>query len=112
MWLQWYLQFCDIVTTANSNPTPVGFKHCAPFITCITKIDGTKMMLILILFLLSNQQSYMFLSSLYQQKIVKNYQNLLVKDLKGQFIGINIKQEVRIKMQQNNEVFSSNQTLL
>ena len=56
----------DIVTTANSNPTPVGFKHCAPFITCITKIDGTKMMLILIiLFLLSNQQSYMFLSSLY-----------------------------------------------
>ena len=48
----------------------------------------------------------MFLSSLYQQKIVKNYQNFLVKDLKGQFIGINIKQEVRIKILQNNEAFT------
>ena len=44
----------------------------------------------------------MFLLSLDQQKIIKNYQNLLVKDLKDQFIGINIKQKVRIKIQQMN----------
>ena len=31
----------DIVTTAHNNPTPVAFKNCAPFIKCITKIDGT-----------------------------------------------------------------------
>ena len=44
----------------------------------------------------------MFLLSLDQQKIIKNYQNLLAKDLKDQFIGINIKQKVRIKIQQMN----------
>ena len=31
----------DIVTTAHNNPTFVAFKNCAPFIKCITKIDGT-----------------------------------------------------------------------
>ena len=31
----------NIVTTAHSNPTPVAFKSCEPFIKCITKIDGT-----------------------------------------------------------------------
>ena len=31
----------DIVTTARKNPTPVALKNCAPFIKCITKIDGT-----------------------------------------------------------------------
>ena len=35
---------------------------------------------------------------LYQQETIKNYQNLLVKDLKDQFIEINIKQKVRIKI--------------
>ena len=44
----------------------------------------------------------MFLLSLDQQKIIKNYQNLLAKDLKDLFIGINIKQKVRIKIQQMN----------
>ena len=38
----------------------------------------------------------------------KNYQNFLVKDLKDQFIGMNIKQKVRIKIQQMNiDIFSS-----
>ena len=40
----------------------------------------------------------MSLLSLYQQKIVKNCQKFLVNDLKGQFIVINIKQEVRIEI--------------
>ena len=31
----------DIVTTTNNSLTPVAFKNCAPFIKCITKIDGT-----------------------------------------------------------------------
>ena len=38
----------------------------------------------------------------------KNYQKFLAKDLKDQFIGINIKQEVRIKIQQINIDISSN----
>ena len=33
---------------------------------------------------------------------LKNYQNFLVKDLKDQFIGVNIKQKVRIKIQEMN----------
>ena len=31
----------DIVTTAHNIPTQVAFKNCAPFIKCITNIDGT-----------------------------------------------------------------------
>ena len=49
-------------------------------------------MLILILFLLLETQNYMFLLPLYQQKIIKNYQNFLTKDLKDQFIRMSIKQ--------------------
>ena len=56
------------------------------------------MLILMILFLLFNQQNYMSLLSLYQQKIVKNCQKFLVNDLKGQFIVINIKQEVRIEI--------------
>ena len=37
----------------------------------------------------------------YQQKTIKIYQNFLIKDLKDQFIGMNIKQKVRIKIRQN-----------
>ena len=38
----------------------------------------------------------------------KNYHDFLVKDLKDQFIGMNIKQKVRIKIQQMNiDIFSS-----
>ena len=50
-------------------------------------------------------QNYMFLSSLYQQKIIKNCQNVLAKDLKDTFIGMNIKQKVRVKIKQMN-IFS------
>ena len=31
----------NIVTTAHRNQTPVAFKNCAPFIKCITNLDGT-----------------------------------------------------------------------
>ena len=40
----------------------------------------------------------MFLSSLYQPKIIKDNQNVFVKDLKDYFIGMNIKQKVRMKI--------------
>ena len=57
--------------------------------------------LILILsFLLSKTQNYMFLSSLYQQNTIKNYQNFLAKNLKNRYIQMNIKQKVRMKTQQ------------
>ena len=36
----------------------------------------------------------MFLLSFYQQKTTKNYQNILAKDPKVQFIGMNIKQKL------------------
>ena len=42
----------------------------------------------------------------------KNYQNFLVKDLKDQFIGMDIKQKVRIKIQQMNLDTFLNQILL
>ena len=35
----------------------------------------------------------MFLSLLYQQKTIENYQKFLVKDLKDRFIGMNTKQK-------------------
>ena len=40
----------------------------------------------------------MSLLTLYQPKAIKNYQNFLAKDLKNQFIGIDIKQKVRKKI--------------
>ena len=44
-----------------------------------------------------------------QQETIKNYQNfLLVKDLKDQFIEINIKPDVRVKQQMNKDIFESN----
>ena len=54
----------------------------------------------------------MFLLLLYQQETIKNYQNVLAKDFKDQFIGMNIKQKVRIKIQQMNLHIFSNQILL
>ena len=47
-----------------------------------------------------------------QQKRIENYQNLVVKDLKDQFIGMNIKQKMRIKMRQTNVDIFPNQILL
>ena len=54
----------------------------------------------------------MFLLSLYQQKTIKSYQKFLGKGLKDPFIEMNIKQKVRIKIQQMNIDVFSNQTLL
>ena len=43
-----------------------------------------------------------------QQETIKNNQKFLAKDLKDQFIGISIKQKVRIKIQQMNlDIFSN-----
>ena len=66
----------------------------------------------MILFSLTKTQNYMFLSSLYQQKIIKSYQNFLANDLKNQFIGMNIKQKLRIKIRQMDIDIYSNQILL
>ena len=44
----------------------------------------------------------MSLLQLYQQETIKKYQTFLVKNLKDQFVGMNIKQNVRIKIQQLN----------
>ena len=54
----------------------------------------------------------MFLLSLYLQKTIKNFQNVLAKDLKDQFIGMNIKQKVRTLIQQMNIDIFLNQILL
>ena len=70
------------------------------------------MLILITLFVLSKTQNYMFLLQLYLQKTIKNYQILLVKYLKDQFIGINIKQRVRIKIPQINIDTFSNQILL
>ena len=43
---------------------------------------------------------------------VKSYQKFFTKDLKDQFIGMNIKQKVRIKIRQINLYIFSNQILL
>ena len=40
----------------------------------------------------------MLLLALYQQKTIKNYQNILAKDLKDRCIRMNIKQKGRIKI--------------
>ena len=54
----------------------------------------------------------MFLLSLYLQKTIKNCQNVLAKDLKDKFIGMNIKQKVRTLIQQMNVGIFLNQILL
>ena len=71
-----------------------------------------QMLILIILFSLSKTQNYMFLLFLYQQQTIKNYQNFLAKDLKDQFIGISMKQKVRIKIQQMNVHIFSNEILL
>ena len=68
-------------------------------------------LILIILFLLSQTQNYTFLSSLQQQKSIKNHQNFLAKDLKDQNIGMNIKEKIRIKTRQINIDISSNKTL-
>ena len=70
-------------------------KHCV-----LPVLANIMIMLMIIKFLLSKTQNYMFLLSLYQQKTIKSYQNLLEKDLKDQCIGMNIKQKLIIKIRQ------------
>ena len=53
----------------------------------------------------------MLLSLLYQQKTIKNYKNLLAKDLKDLYIGMNKKQKVKIKIWQISIDIFLNQTL-
>ena len=43
----------------------------------------------------------MFLLSFYELKAIENYLNFLAKDLKDQFIGMNIKQKLRTKITTN-----------
>ena len=43
---------------------------------------------------------------------MKSYQNFLAKDLKDEFIGMNIKQKMRLKIEQMNIDIFSNQILL
>ena len=54
----------------------------------------------------------MSLPSLFQQNTMKNYQRFLAKDLEDEFIGLNIKQKLIIKIQQINIDIFSNQILL
>ena len=49
--------------------------------------------------------------SLYQQKIIKNWQNFLPKDLKDQCIETSLKQKGRVKIRQTSIDIFSNQTL-
>ena len=67
--------------------------------------------MMILLFLLFKTQNYLFLSSLYQQKTITNYQNILANGLKDQCIGMNTKQKVRIKIRQRSVDILSNQAL-
>ena len=108
-----------IVATAVPLKYLINFRRSLemPLVNCkvelkLKQTNSCVLMLILvILFLLSNTQNYMSLSSLYQQKTIKNYQNFLVKDLKDQCVATNIKQKVRTKVRQMSVDIFSNQTL-
>ena len=67
--------------------------------------------MLIILFSLPLTQNYMFLLYFYQQE-TNNLANFLAKDLKDQFIGMNIKEKVRLKIQQLNADIFLNQILL
>ena len=67
---------------------------------------------LIMLFSLSKTENDLLLLSLYEQKTIENYQNFLVQELNDQFIGMNINQKVRIKLQQINIDIFSNQILL
>ena len=60
----------------------------------------------------ANPNNIMFLLSLYQKKTIKNYQNFLAKDLKDQFIGMNLKQKGSRKIRPINIDTFWNQILL
>ena len=50
------------------------------------------------IFSLYKTQNYMFMQQCYQQKTIKTYKNVLVRDLKDPIIGMNIKQKDRMKI--------------
>ena len=54
----------------------------------------------------------MFLLQLYQQETIEHYQNFLAEDFKDQFIGMNTRQKVRIKIRKINKNILLNQILL
>ena len=58
------------------------------------------MTILRILILPWKTQNYISLPSLYQQMTTNKYQNFLVKDLKDWFIGMNIKQTEKRRIQQ------------
>ena len=65
---------------------------------CIQLVQTMLLINILIIsFLLSKTQNYMFLQYLYQQETIKNNQKFFAKALKDQFVGMNIKQKYKKK---------------
>ena len=72
-------------------------KYCVLSATCTNNIDGGDDNNVI--FTIKDTKS-------------KNYQNFLAKDLKDQFIGMNIKQKVRIKIQKVSLDIFSNQIFL
>ena len=83
--LKW-TKYCVLLLNTNGNPNNIIFT-----------INDTKLYV-----------SGVILSA----REIKNYQTSLAKDLKNQFIGINIRQKVRIKIQQINLDIFSDQILL
>ena len=75
------------------------------------------MLILIILFLvrqnniINNTKLYVLFVTL-SEKVNQNHQNFLAKDLKDRFIGVNIKQKVRIKIQEINIGIFWNQILL
>ena len=69
-------------------------------------------MILIVLHLLSKTPNYMIQLQIYQQGTTKNYQNFLAKSLEDQFIGMNIKQKLIIKIEQITLDIFLNQTLL
>ena len=64
------------------------------------------------LFLLSKTQNHISLYSFHQQEAIRNHQNFIAKYLKDQCIAMNIKQYLKIKMQQISiDILSNHQTL-
>ena len=78
---------------------------------CIMPTMQMVIMMVILSFLLSKIQNYIYTKSLYQQKTREKCQSLLVKVLKERCAGINIKQKVRIKTRQTSIDIFSNRTL-
>ena len=60
------------------------------------------MLILIILLLLPKTKKLYIPVVICQQKTMKSYRNFLAKDLKDGLIGMNLKQNVKIKMQQTN----------